>query len=160
MNFQTERINSSQYNTARLTYSFHETLHAVTDMEDGKITVQKSCRRVKWQFASPWPFFFLHLSKLTQVRLLGAARDFSPTVNFQCRLSQGVRTPLCAIAYINTCAHVKDRVVCVRVRCIMETLKHPARTVGWVARLCRSWLSPGKATQISHGRSPNGTIHW
>ena len=27
----------------------------------------------------------------------------------------------------------------------METLKHPACTVGWVARLCRSWLSPGKA---------------
>ena len=25
----------------------------------------------------------------------------------------------------------------------METLEHPACTVGWVARLCRSWLSPG-----------------
>ena len=35
----------------------------------------------------------------------------------------------------------------------METLKHPACTVGWVARLCRSWLSPGKATRISHGRN-------
>ena len=43
----------------------------------------------------------------------------------------------------------------------METLKHPACTVGWViwvARLCRSCLSPGKATRISHGRNPNGTI--
>ena len=30
--------------------------------------------------------------------------------------------------------------------------------VGWVARLCCSWLSPGKATRISHERSPNGTI--
>ena len=36
----------------------------------------------------------------------------------------------------------------------METLKHPACTLGWVARLCRSWLSPGKATRISHGRNP------
>ena len=30
--------------------------------------------------------------------------------------------------------------------------------VGWVARLCRSWLSPGKATRISDGRNPTGTI--
>ena len=38
---------------------------------------------------------------------------------------------------------LKDLLVYVRVRWIMETLKHPACTVGWVARLCRSWLSPG-----------------
>ena len=31
----------------------------------------------------------------------------------------------------------------------MEILKHPACTVGWVARFCRSWLFPGKAIQIS-----------
>ena len=61
---------------------------------------------------------------LTQVRFPSAARDFSPKVNFQCRLSYGVRTPPCAIACINTCAHVKDPVVHVRVRWIMETLKH------------------------------------
>ena len=39
---------------------------------------------------------------LTQVRFPSAARDFSPKVNFQCRLSYGVRTPPCAIACINT----------------------------------------------------------
>ena len=39
---------------------------------------------------------------------------------------------------------------------IMETLKCPACTVDWVVRLCRSWLSPGKATRIFHGRNPNG----
>ena len=33
-----------------------------------------------------------------------------------------------------------------RARWIMETLKHPACTLGWIARLCRIWLSPGKAT--------------
>ena len=38
----------------------------------------------------------------------------------------------------------------------METLTYPACTVGWVAQLCRSWLSPWKATRISHGRNPNG----
>ena len=32
----------------------------------------------------------------------------------------------------------------------METLKHRACTVSWVARLGRSWLSPGKATRFSH----------
>ena len=70
----------------------------------------------------------------------------------------GVRIPPRAIACINTCVHVKDPVVHVRVRWIMETLKHPACTVDWVARLCRSWLPPGKAIRISHGRNPSGTI--
>ena len=58
----------------------------------------------------------------TQVRFPGAARDFSPRVNFQRRLSYGVRTPPCAIACIYICAHVKDPVVYVDVRWIMETL--------------------------------------
>ena len=80
----------------------------------------------------------------TQVRLPGAARDFSPRVNFQCRLSYGVRKPPCTIACIYICAYVKDPVVHVRVQWIMETLKHPACTVSRVARLCRSWLSPGE----------------
>ena len=90
---------------------------------------------------------------LTHVRFPGGARDFLP-VNFQCRLSYGVRTPPCAIACINICGHVKDPVVHVRVRCIMETLKHPACTVGWVAQLRCSWLFLGKATRISLGRNP------
>ena len=38
---------------------------------------------------------------LTQVRFPGAARDFYPGVNFQRRLSYGVRTPPCAISCIN-----------------------------------------------------------
>ena len=71
----------------------------------------------------------------TQGRFLGAARAFSPRVNFQCRLSYGVRTPPCAITCIYICAHVEDPVVHVRVRWITEALKHPACTVGWVARL-------------------------
>ena len=40
----------------------------------------------------------------------------------------------------------------------METLKHPACTVGWVARLCRSWLFPGKATRIFPGSNPKWGI--
>ena len=94
----------------------------------------------------------------TQVRFPGAARDFSPSVNLQCRLSYGVRKAACAIACIYICAHVKDHVVHVRVRWIVETLKHPACTVGWTTRLCRSWLSPGKATRIFYGRNSTGTI--
>ena len=94
----------------------------------------------------------------TQVRFPGAARDFSPRFNFQCRLPFGVRTPPCAIAFIYISEHVKDPVVHVRVSCIMEALKHPACTLGCVARHCRSWLSPGKETRIFHGRNPIGTI--
>ena len=96
---------------------------------------------------------------LTQVRFPGPSRDFSPRVNFQCRLFwYGVSTPPCAVACINICAHVNDPLVHVRVRWIMETLKHPACTVGWVARLCRSWFSTRKATRISQGRNPSRTI--
>ena len=78
------------------------------------------------------------------VRFPVAVRDFSPRVNFQCRLSYGVGTLPCANACMYICGHVKDPVVHVRVRWIMETLKRPACTVGWVARLCRSWPSPGE----------------
>ena len=93
----------------------------------------------------------------TQVRFPGEARDFSPS-QLSCRLSYRVRTPPCAIARINICAHVIDPVVHIRVRWIIETLKHWTCTVVWVARLCRSWLSPGKAVWISHGRNPIPTI--
>ena len=48
---------------------------------------------------------------LTQVRFPGAARDFSPGVNFQRRLCYGVRTMPCAIACTRMCVHVKDPVV-------------------------------------------------
>ena len=93
---------------------------------------------------------------LTQVRLPGAARDFSPRVNFQCRLSYGVRTPPCAIACMNIYAHVKDHVVRARVRWIIKTLKHPVCTVRWGARLCGSWLSLGK----SNPNFPWENSHW
>ena len=69
------------------------------------------------------------VTPLTQVRFPGAARDFLPGVNFQCRLSIGVRTPPCAIACINICAHDKDSVVHFRVRWIMATQTYPARTI-------------------------------
>ena len=91
-----------------------------------------------------------------QLRFPGTARDFSPGVNFQCRLSHSVRTRHWAIACINICAHVKDPVVHVRAKWIMETIKHPACTVGQTARLCRSWLSPGK----SNPNFPWEKSHW
>ena len=95
---------------------------------------------------------------LTRVRFADAARDFSPRFYFQRRLSYGVQTPPCATACINICVHVKDPVVHVKVRWIMETREHPTCAIGWVARLCRSWLSPGKATRICHGRNLSGTV--
>ena len=91
----------------------------------------------------------------TQVRFPGAARDFSPRINFQFRLSYGVRTLPCAIACIYICAHVKAPVVHVRVRWIMETLKHPACTVGWVPRLSQLAF-PGEGSPIF----PWEKSHW
>ena len=86
---------------------------------------------------------------------LRAARDFSPRVHFQCRLSHGVRTPPCAIACIHICAHVKDPVVYVRVRRIMETPKHPACTVS-SATLSQLAFPGGK----SNPNFPWEKTHW
>ena len=81
---------------------------------------------------------------LRQVRFPGAAKVFSPRVDYQCRHFYRVRTPPYAIACINICMHVKDPVVHFRVRWIMETLKTPSMH----RRLCRATLSqlafPGK----------------
>ena len=65
----------------------------------------------------------------TQVRFPGAVRDLSSRVNFQCRLSYGVYIPWCGIACFYICAHIKDPVVHVRVRWIMETPKYPTYTL-------------------------------
>ena len=92
---------------------------------------------------------------LNHVRFPGTARDFSTSVNFQCRLSYGVCTPSYAIACIKICAHVKDPVTHVRFPRIMKTLKKKkSMSVGWVVRLCRSWFFLGKATRIFHGGNP------
>ena len=53
----------------------------------------------------------------------------------QSQLTEQTHWPPCTIACINICAHVKDPVVHDRVQWIMETLKHPACTIGWAARL-------------------------
>ena len=82
------------------------------------------------------------VTPLTQVRFPGAARDFS------FRDSSSVRTP--SDTCINTCAHVKAPVVHVRLRWIMETRKHPAYTVGWVAQL----------SQLALPRESNLNFRW
>ena len=65
--------------------------------------------------------------------------------------------PRVQLYLLNICAHANDPTVLVRVRWIIKTLKHPACTVGWLVWLSH-WLSLGKATWISHGRNPIGTI--
>ena len=90
---------------------------------------------------------------LTQVRFPGAAREFSP---FQCRLSNGVRTPPRAIACINIYVHVNDPVVTARDRWSTETLKHPACTVDWVSRLCAAGFPRGKQRDFPMGEIPMG----
>ena len=52
--------------------------------------------------------------------------------------------------------HMKDPVVHVEVRWIMETLIHPACRVGWLARLCCSWLSLGKQLEFPMGEIQMG----
>ena len=88
---------------------------------------------------------------LTQVRFPGAARDFSHRINFQCRLSYSFRTPPCITACIKICAHVKDPLVHVRVRSIMETLK----TASMHSRLCWATLS-----QLAFPGESNSNFPW
>ena len=92
-----------------------------------------------------------------QVRFPCAARDFSLRVKFQCRLTYRVHTLLCAVACIYLCAHARDPVVHVRVRWVIETLKHPACTLGLVVWLLQL-VFPGEGNLNSHGRNPIGTI--
>ena len=63
-----------------------------------------------------------------------------------------------AMSCIYICVHDIDPVVPVTVWWIMRTLKRPACTVGWVTRLCCSWLSLWKARWISPARNPIGRI--
>ena len=54
--------------------------------------------------------------------------------------------PRIQLHILTSVAHVKDPVVNVRVRWIMETLKHPACTIDWTLQLCHNWFSLRKAT--------------
>ena len=96
---------------------------------------------------------------LTQAWFPGVARDFSPRINFQCRLAYGVCTPPRGITCINICAHIKDCVLHVRVWWILKTLKHWACTVDCIARLWCSWFSLGKATP-KYVRNPCEKSQW
>ena len=96
---------------------------------------------------------------LTQLPFFQCGKGFFlPRVNFQCRLSFGVRTSLCAIACIKRfracwrfCSPCQSSVE-------YGNTQTASSTVGWIARPSHRWLSLGKATRISHGRNPNGTI--
>ena len=97
-----------------------------------------------------------HAADAGSIPLCGKGFFSQSQLSVQTLLRVSVHPPPCPIACINICAHVKDPVVHVRVQWIRD--QHPAYTIGWVARLCCNWLSPGKATQISHGRNPVGTV--
>lgn len=86
---------------------------------------------------------------LTQVQFLSVAKDCFPRAAFQCRLSFSVYTSPCAVACINIFTHIRASLVNVRVQSIMETIKKTPSMHQKVERLCRSWLSLWKPTQIS-----------
>ena len=86
---------------------------------------------------------------LTRVRVPGAAREFSPRVSFRCRLSYGVRAaPLCAIACINICVHVKNLKHGQPYHCLDTQIMHTLIGMGSAA-LAAAVPYPGKATRIS-----------
>lgn len=78
------------------------------------------------------------------------------SISHKSPLDEAINQGPCVSTHAQTShTHVKDPVVTqIRFWWIMETLKYPACTTGWVARLSHHWFSPWKATQIPHGRYP------
>ena len=72
------------------------------------------------EWVEPWTYIHVYIGPwlerpaqtsgaiLTRVRVPGAARDFSPKVSSQCRLSYGVPQPPCATACTNIRVHVTN----------------------------------------------------
>ena len=108
--------------------------------QQSKVEVGDAAPLVECQIGAPF----------TQVRFPGGTRDFSSTVNIQCRFSRYVRTPPRAIACINICAHVKDPVDHVRVRWIMET-KTPSVNCS---------LGSATLSQLAFHRESNPNFSW
>ena len=93
----------------------------------------------------------------TRVRFPGAVRDFSSkSISVQTLLRRPYNPPR-AIAGIYICAHVKDSVVHIRVRWIMETLKTTSTHLNRLGSTTLSQLAfPG-------GSNPNFSwkkFHW
>ena len=101
-----------------------------------------------------WAQLVKRLSKktgaiLTRVRVPGAARDFSPRVNFRCRLSYRVRTAPVCIARISISMHIKKSPILSAIPLFghMKIL-HTLTGMGSAA-LVAAVPCPGKATRIS-----------
>ena len=94
---------------------------------------------------------------LMQVQFPGAARDFSPKVSFQCRLSYGVHTPPCAIECIKICAHVKDLAVHVKSSVDYRNTKTPSLRRSWGSTTLSQLAFPGeKQPGFPMGKIPMG----
>ena len=94
---------------------------------------------------------------LTRVRVPGAARDFSPRVNFQCRLSYGVRTaPGCNHIHQHLCARQNPWTLAATLLFQHAKIRH--RLVGTgSAALAAAVPYSGKATHLSR---EGNTAHW
>ena len=106
-----------------------------------------------WECSSAGGTSDRHIADAGSIPRCGEGFFSQSQLSVQTLLRVSVHHP-CGIAYINICVHVKDPVVHVRARWIMETLKHSSCTLGWVAQVCRSWLSLGKATEFPMGEIP------
>ena len=97
------------------------------------------------------------VTPLKQVRFPGVARDLSPTVNIQCRLSfLCPYTPVCNRMHWHLCA--RKRSCCSPGQSSVDygNTETPPSTVEWVERLCRRWLSPEEQPDFLMGESQMG----
>ena len=93
--------------------------------------------------------------------------DFSPRVNFQCRLSCSVHKALCAIPYSNICAHIKNSNHW-QPHCCLDTWNYCIYRQKWVKLplrlLCLIWVKQPRvsskrqwSTELSISRNPSTT---
>ena len=107
------------------------------------------------------------IRKLRQVWFSGAAKDFSPRVNFQCRLSYSVYTSQRETARINICAQVKDLVLHVMSSADYGNTKTPS-THRRLGSTTLSQLAFSRESNLNFQREPSGTntcgkkksLHW
>ena len=89
-------------------------------------------------------------SALTRVRLSGAARDFSPRVSYQCRLSYGVRSaPACNRMQQRLCGRSKSQTLAAIPLFGQTKILHTLTGTGRAALAAAVPNYPGKVTRVS-----------
>ena len=97
---------------------------------------------------------------LKQIWFPGATQDFSPRINFQCRLSHSVHTPLCTTACINICVHIKRFCSSCQSSVDYGNTKTPSMHCRLGSKTVAAGFPWGKQPGFPMGEIPMGQYSW